>query len=351
MSAVIVFLLAIIVVLLVTGGKKEVTITLLANGGKDVADVKVEQGKTATLPTPTREGYSFVGWYLESTKIEDSYVFNEDVTLKAKWEEKKIVKYKITFDSKGGNELEPIEAVCGEKVEYPEAPTRKDYKFVEWVTKDKEETYDPEKNTDCKDVALIAKWEEEVSFKVKFDTNGGNSIKTIYVKCDTELPTLPVPTKSEYKFTSWTNKEGKVISKGDILDCGDITLYANYTKNKDFKVKFDSKGGSSVNTMTIVCEDTLPSLTTPTKDGYNFVAWIDQNGTPILEGALLACEDVTLYADWKKKDEATPTPAATPTPVATTTPAPTPTPTPEATATPAPTPTPVPSPTATAQNE
>ena len=181
MASVIALLLAVIIILLVTGGSKEITITFNTDGGKDIADIKIEKGTTTTLPSATKEGYSFTGWYLESKKIENDYVFNEDTTLKAKWEKKDIKKYTISFDSKGGNTVEDIEAVCGEKVEYPDDPTRKDYKFVEWVTKDKEVTYDPKENTECKDVTLIAKWEEEVSFKVKFDTKGGSSLKTIYV--------------------------------------------------------------------------------------------------------------------------------------------------------------------------
>lgn len=61
-----------------------------ANGhGTDPADVYVNHGETAPIPTPpTAEGYTFVGWYTENTCI-NKYDFNTPVTaelhLYAKW--------------------------------------------------------------------------------------------------------------------------------------------------------------------------------------------------------------------------------------------------------------------------
>ncbi|MBQ5343498.1 MAG: InlB B-repeat-containing protein, partial [Oscillospiraceae bacterium] len=37
---------------------------------------------------------------------------------------------------------------------------------------------------------------------------------------------------------------------------------------------------------------------TPTKSGYAFLGWYDKNDHWIGEGALLACEDITLYAHY-----------------------------------------------------
>ena len=40
----------------------------------------------------------------------------------------------------------------------------------------------------------------------------------------------------------------------------------------------------------------------PTKEGYSFISWVDKNETPILDKALLACEEITIYARWKKEE-------------------------------------------------
>ena len=68
--------------------KEEITITFDADGGKEIESIKLEKGKTASLPTPEKEGYKFLGWYDEDTKVEEDTKFDKDVTLKAKWEEK-----------------------------------------------------------------------------------------------------------------------------------------------------------------------------------------------------------------------------------------------------------------------
>ena len=55
--------------------------------------------------------------------------------------------------------------------------------------------------------------------------------------------------------------------------------------------------------MTVDCDTELELPTAPTKTGYNFVSWVDKNDTPILDGALLTCSDITLYANWEKVTE------------------------------------------------
>ena len=51
----------------------------------DVADMKVIEGTEITLPTPTRTGYNFLGWYNGSTKVSSHYTVSDDVTLTAQW--------------------------------------------------------------------------------------------------------------------------------------------------------------------------------------------------------------------------------------------------------------------------
>jgi uncharacterized repeat protein (TIGR02543 family) len=62
-----------------------VTVIFEANGGDPVPSLKVEKGKTAELPTPVREGYTFDGWYLEDNKVSSDATYDKDTVLKAKW--------------------------------------------------------------------------------------------------------------------------------------------------------------------------------------------------------------------------------------------------------------------------
>ncbi len=72
----------------------EYTVTLDSNGGTDVSNVTVEWNTSAELPTPTKEGYNFLGWfYANGTKYEGQAI-TENITLTAHWELKV---YTVTF--------------------------------------------------------------------------------------------------------------------------------------------------------------------------------------------------------------------------------------------------------------
>ena len=66
------------------------TITFSANGGTVSQESKtVYYGSTfGNLPTPTRSGFSFLGWYLNDTKVTSDTVMSlaQDVTLRARWQ-------------------------------------------------------------------------------------------------------------------------------------------------------------------------------------------------------------------------------------------------------------------------
>lgn len=86
-----------------------------------------------------------------------------------------------------------------------------------------------------------------------------------------------------------------------------ITLLTGCVNNKkeveinEFKVTFNTEGGSNVKSINVKCGDTLKLPERPTKEGYEFVSWIDKNETPIYDDALLSCNDITLTAKWKGK--------------------------------------------------
>jgi uncharacterized repeat protein (TIGR02543 family) len=66
-----------------------VTVTFNANGGKEIATRNVEKNTAiGALPTTSRTGYSFLGWYTEAdggTKITETTVVTDNVTYHAHW--------------------------------------------------------------------------------------------------------------------------------------------------------------------------------------------------------------------------------------------------------------------------
>ncbi|MBQ7333007.1 MAG: InlB B-repeat-containing protein, partial [Clostridia bacterium] len=58
------------------------------DGGSRVPPVKVDGGETVDAPDePTKEKYTFLGWFLDGEEYDFSQPVGEDITLTAKWEE------------------------------------------------------------------------------------------------------------------------------------------------------------------------------------------------------------------------------------------------------------------------
>ena len=58
----------------------EYTVTFESNGGTEVPATGVNHGDTVTRPTPpTREGYTFTGWFTDE-ELENEYDFSTEVT-------------------------------------------------------------------------------------------------------------------------------------------------------------------------------------------------------------------------------------------------------------------------------
>ena len=85
---ILIFALAIFTLLTLTSCGKKFTVTFNADGGKlaGEATVQVKKGKTISEPTaPTKEGYTFAGWYNGETKYDFSSKVTSDITLVARW--------------------------------------------------------------------------------------------------------------------------------------------------------------------------------------------------------------------------------------------------------------------------
>ncbi len=80
--------------------KQTFTVSFEVNGGNALNDIYVQEGsqEVTVLPTPTRVGYTFMGWYsdealTEGNKVTDR-VFTQDTTLWAKWS---VNSYTVTY--------------------------------------------------------------------------------------------------------------------------------------------------------------------------------------------------------------------------------------------------------------
>ena len=134
-----------------------------------VNDIKVTYDSTYTgLPTPSREGYYFYGWYTEKgggTKVDRNTKVSllEDQTLYAQW---RAASYSITFNTNAGTYTDnttdsKITQTYDSEYQLPEdIPTRPGYNFAGWYTAKAagEQVTADTKMTTAKDHTLYAQW-------------------------------------------------------------------------------------------------------------------------------------------------------------------------------------------------
>ena len=288
----------------------EYTVTFDANGGTVTPDtMTLTHGDVyGELPTPTRDGYTFAGWFTDpngGAKVEQGDVVTASHTLYAHWTAKTCT---VTFNVNGGT-VTPAEQTVTYGSTYGELPTltREGYTFEGWFTEKDVGTQVTKETvvTTAADHMLHAHW-TRISYEVKFDANGGiGTCKPINVfHGDTYGTFPPEPTLEGYEFAGWfTEKDGGTqVTKDTVVTTADKhTLYAHWTANK-YTVTFDANGGTVTPAeQTVTYGSHYGELPTPTREGYTFAGWFTEKdgGTQVTkETVVKTVADHTLYAHW-----------------------------------------------------
>ena len=142
---------------------------------------------------------------------------------------------------------------------------------------------------------------------ISFDPDGGSIVEKItFKKGKTVL--LPSSDKDGYQFVGWYVCDNELKSEDTPKLKDSIIVKAKWEllnpDSKEVTITFDSKGGSKVEPIKLICADddsiTIESFpANPTQKDATFISWVDQHETPILAGAKLTCDDITLYANWE----------------------------------------------------
>lgn len=117
---------------------QEHTVTFDANGGSvSTASATTKDGKLESLPTPTYDGYTFLGWYTQKDggeKVITDTVFTENTTIYAHWQKQAAQEYTVTFNANGGtiNSGVIISYTYGVGATLPTDVTREGYTFAGW---------------------------------------------------------------------------------------------------------------------------------------------------------------------------------------------------------------------------
>ena len=302
------------------GGGNTWTITYNTNGGTAIAASSVTRGQSITLPTPTRSGYTFNGWFSDSgftTAVNSPYTPAANTTLYARWTTNSgggggdggssTVYRRITFDSNGGSSVDTISVASGRSTTLP-TPTRGGYTFDGWysdsaLTNKVSSPYTPAAN-----VTLYARWTGGSSdpdvYTITYNTNGGASVANPSVTPGTAI-TLPTPVRSGYTFAGWYSDAAltnRVTSP--YTPTASVTLYASWTGDgpgdtTTYTVTFDTNGGSSIANATVEIGSPI-TLPTPTRSGYTFAGWYTdaELQNKVSGSTYTPTAGTTLYAKW-----------------------------------------------------
>ena len=128
----------------------------LDGGTLDEVPTQYLEGEEFILPIPTKEGYTFLGWYNGSEKVEKiSATETADISLVAKWKKIKVY-HGLNLDLDGGTLDEvPTQYLEGEEFILP-IPTKEGYTFLGWYNGS--EKVEKISATETADISLVAKW-------------------------------------------------------------------------------------------------------------------------------------------------------------------------------------------------
>lgn len=105
------------------------TVTFQSEGGSEVASQIRANAPAARPADPTKEGYTFIGWYNGEEKWNFADAVATDLTLTAKWQ---LNQYTITFKPENGGQDIVIKQDYGTAITAPANPTKTGYTFAGW---------------------------------------------------------------------------------------------------------------------------------------------------------------------------------------------------------------------------
>lgn len=258
--------------------------------------------KNGTLPVyngdvPEKESteyntYTFTGW--------DNPIVaaNGDATYTAVFEDG-VRYYTIEFVNYDGSVLQSEQMIYGEFPIYSGSdPYREDditayYTWNGWT---------PEIEPVTEDATYVASYEAtQKTYTVTFDSVGGGEIASQEVPFGNLVGLPDDPEKEGCTFDGWYNGVTPWDFATDRVT-QDITLTAHWINDVvSYTVTFNTNGGTAVPTQIVNYGDLVVRPEEPTREGYNFVAWVDEDDNIWDFNADMVTSNMTLYAKWESQ--------------------------------------------------
>jgi len=276
---------------------------------------------TITLKNPTKDGYTFIGWYKEitfNTKVTQIVKGSHgNIKLYAKWTENV---NGLNFDGNGNTSgsMTAIALKTGETKAIPlNTFVKTGYTFKGWSTSaNGSVVYNDGANYTmgtASQYTIYAVWEANLN-ALTFNGNGntGGSTNSMQIRSDASK-TLNANgfTRTKYLFAGWAETANGAVKylDGASYTMGtnaSYTLYAVWTLNEN-EITFNGNGntsGSMPNQTVYNNGNKVLNDNTFVKTGYHFIGWAESadGAVKYTDGAtatFVQKENYTLYAKWE----------------------------------------------------
>lgn len=272
--------------------------------GQTIADANV------VLNNPTRDGYTFSGWYANGAVWTSDTSITSDIEVTASWN---AGRYKIAFDLNGAPGTAPAAQTVGhgDTVGRPADPSWEGHEFLGWFLKGSDTPWDFS-NTVSASATLYAGWSNS-SYKVSFEGNGGtftaNGNWTGSYSEDVQSgyrvsAEIANPTRDGYTFAGWFDEDGNAWNASTVIT-GSVTYYAKWDANS-YELTLYANGGAYADGSDVKvypASETTPigNVEIPAREGYAFRGWYtkaDGGERVEFETTSTLDKDTILYAHW-----------------------------------------------------
>lgn len=300
--------------------KSKCQIEYVLNGG-DNSDLNADsaaRGSRLTLGSPSREKYSFDGWYLDSRFVNKAtfpYTVSDNTVFYAKWTPEK---YRLTYVLDGGknSRYNPDYIDKSASILNLKEATKSGALMDGWYLDAGFKDIVPDSYEVTKDTTFYAKWDINkftyshwCRLEKEDGTYGWNKFTSGELKGGTICRLI------DYKFDGyvldgWYTDENFTdrIESDRITITANTTVYAKY-ELKRFLISYELDGGvnNESNPSSVGVNHKNLLLGIPTKDGYVFDGWFtDSAFTQKVEDNIFEVTDnVTFWAKWRLPQDLT----------------------------------------------
>lgn len=282
-------------------------ISFETNGGNSINDIVGLFGSDVTLPTPTKNGFDFIGWFLDSsleTSANITTMPDTNPTLYAKWQAHSHIlsiylnngTAKIDKSVDFGTTLLEIDGVN------PEQISKVGHTFVGWFTNEALTQELTQTTMPDEDFSIYAKWQINsytISLYLNHKTN--NSLfNEITAEFDSDISAFVAqkPVFEGYTFNGWfTDEFGEFpYTLTNRMPAQNLTLYAFWTPT-EYRLTFYYQSSVISTKHDMHFGDTITLPASPTISELVFENWyLDSNFTELFTLTTMPSRNLNVYA-------------------------------------------------------